>query len=160
MRRITLAFLGTLSLLVLLFSYRTSLGNGVSALPAQQAHVVTGGGSSTAATGSGGSGPDPSTAAGAGTPVVADGSVENTPHGPVQVRVTVQGGRITDVSALQYPTGERRSVQINAVALPQLRTEVIDAQGARVSAISGATETTEGYTASLQAALDAAHFGA
>lgn len=40
------------------------------------------------------------------------------------------------------------------VTLPQLR-----AQSARVDTVGGATVTSDGYLESLQAALDAAHFG-
>jgi uncharacterized protein with FMN-binding domain len=36
---------------------------------------------------------------------------------------------------------------------------VLQAQNANVDAVSGATVTSGGYRASLQAALDAAHFG-
>lgn len=189
MRRITLAVLSTLAVLVLLLSYRTSLGGGVAAQPAQQAHLVTGSG--TAATSSG-QGPDPATgdpitppagsAAGssgsdpsassaapsskaptgkvASTPTVVDGSTEMTRYGPVQVRVTIAAGRITDVTAVQYPTAERRDQEINTYALPQLRSEVLSAQSAQVDVVSGATFTTEGYLASLQSALDVAHFKA
>jgi uncharacterized protein with FMN-binding domain len=58
---------------------------------------------------------------------------------------------------LQQPTDARRSQEINAFALPQLRAETLAAQSARIDAVSGATYTTEGYQASLQSALDAAH---
>ena len=187
MRRITLAVLSTLAVLVLLLSYRTSLGGGVAAQPAQQAHVVTGDGASTTTTTTG-QGPDPptgdpttpagssgsasaapaapstraarSTSAPSATHTVVDGSTEMTRYGPVQVRVTISGGRITDVKAVQYPTGERRDQEINAFALPQLRSEVLSAQSARVDVVSGATFTTAGYLASLQSALDVAHFRA
>jgi uncharacterized protein with FMN-binding domain len=76
----------------------------------------------------------------------------------VQVQVSVAGGRITDVRALTYPSGNGHDTAINAYALPQLRQEVLTAQSAQVDAISGATVTSDGYRESLQAALDAAHF--
>jgi uncharacterized protein with FMN-binding domain len=79
--------------------------------------------------------------------------------GPVQVRVTVAQGRIADVTAIQYPNGNSRDQQINASALPRLRSWVLAAQSAHIDVVSGATVTSDGYIQSLQAALDAAHFG-
>jgi uncharacterized protein with FMN-binding domain len=185
LRRITLAILSTVAVLVLLFSYRTSLGGGAAAQPAERAHVVSG--STASSTGQGpdptqpgqaGSAPGASPTAGtlgtapaatsppvtagtaAGATTVVDGDSEMTRYGPVQVRVTITGGRITDVTAIQYPTAERRDLEINSFALPQLRTEVLAAQSAQVDVVSGATFTTEGYLSSLQSALDAAHFAA
>ena len=90
--------------------------------------------------------------------ITVDGAQEMTRYGVVQVQVTIAGGRITDVSTLQYPDRESRDVEINSYAIPQLRAEVIAAQSAKVDAVSGATYTSEGYLASLQAALDAAGF--
>ncbi|WP_432839110.1 FMN-binding protein [Dactylosporangium sp. CA-092794] len=132
MRRITLWLLSTVAALVLLFSYRTSVGSsgGTTAAP-----VI----------------------ADAAAGKTYDGSVAQTRWGPVQVRITVDGGRITDVVAVQYPDNNRRDQQINDYALPQLRTEVLQAQGADIDAVSGATVTSDGYKESLQAALDAAH---
>ena len=68
--------------------------------------------------------------------------------------------RITDVTAVQYPSDQRRSQQINAMALPELRSQALAAQSARIDGVSGATLTTEGYVASLQSALDVLHFAA
>lgn len=85
------------------------------------------------------------------------GSVVSTPYGNVQVKVVISGGKITDVVALQYPNGHE-SDQINAAAIPTLRSEVLKAQSAKVNTVSGATWTTQGYTQSLQSALDQAGF--
>ncbi|MEQ1736512.1 MAG: FMN-binding protein [Rhodoglobus sp.] len=84
------------------------------------------------------------------------GSTVNTRFGPVQVQVTVSGGAITDVTALQLTNADGRSVQISNRAAPILRSEVLAAQSARVSTVSGATYTTQGYLKSLQSALDQA----
>lgn len=81
------------------------------------------------------------------------GSVVQIPFGDVQVQVTVTGGRITDVVTLQMPSGGR-SGQIAAYAAPQLRSEVLSAQSARVDTVSGATYTSTGYLSSLQSALN------
>ena len=85
------------------------------------------------------------------------GSVVQTRFGPVQVQITVQAGKITDVSALRLTDAERKSVQISNRAAPLLRAEVLQAQSANVQTISGATVTSDAYLNSLQAAIDAAN---
>lgn len=81
------------------------------------------------------------------------GKPEDVHYGTVQVRVTLSAGRITDVQAVQLPSGGRSS-EIAAYAAPRLRTEVLTAQSARIDMISGATYTSEGYARSVQSALD------
>ena len=95
----------------------------------------------------------PAAAAGA-----VNGSVVDTRFGPVQVSVAISNGTITDVRALQSPNDERRSVSINARALPLLHDEVIAAQNAQIDGVSGATVTSGAYEQSLQAALDEAGY--
>ena len=202
MRRITLAIVSTLAALVLLFSYRTSLGDpgpgGTAARPASEARVLDPGAPATTAStaaSTGGSGDDPDqitapdtrsdttstdpTPAPGGTaappptppaastapttPTTADaqtvqGAEEMTRYGAVQVVVTISGGSISDVQAVQYPDRERRDQEINSVAIPELRNQVLSAQSANVAGVSGATYTTQGYLASVQSALDAAGF--
>lgn len=84
------------------------------------------------------------------------GSVINTSYGPVQVSVTLSHGRITTVKALRTPSDRPRSQQIAADAVPRLTREALSAQSAHIDAVSGATYTSEGYTRSLQSALDRA----
>ncbi|MCQ8187663.1 FMN-binding protein [Streptomyces rugosispiralis] len=84
------------------------------------------------------------------------GSVINTSYGPVQVSVTLSNGRITAVKALRTPFDRPRSQQIAADAVPRLTQEALSAQSAHIDAVSGATYTSEGYTRSLQSALDKA----
>jgi uncharacterized protein with FMN-binding domain len=100
----------------------------------------------------------PPTTVALAAPVVADGNTEMTQYGPIQVRVTVTGGKITDVQAVQYPDQTSTDQQINSQAIPALRDQVISAQSAHVDGVSGATYTTQGYLTSLQSALDAAKF--
>jgi uncharacterized protein with FMN-binding domain len=88
---------------------------------------------------------------------VFDGSVEQNRYGPVQVRITVQGGRITDVQAVQLPSDRARSQRISDIAGPILRQEALQAQSARIDVVSGATYTSTGYARSLQRAIDAAN---
>jgi uncharacterized protein with FMN-binding domain len=83
------------------------------------------------------------------------GRPEDVGYGIVQVRVTLTSGRITDVRAVQLPSGGRSS-EITAYAAPQLRSEVLAAQAASIDTVSGASFTSEGYAKSVQSALDAA----
>ncbi len=84
------------------------------------------------------------------------GPVEQIPFGNVQVQVTVQGGKVVDVQALQLPTAHARSQQIGQYASPILRQEALQAQSAQINLVSGATYTSEAYAQSLQGALDQA----
>jgi uncharacterized protein with FMN-binding domain len=84
------------------------------------------------------------------------GNTVNTQFGPVQVKITVQAGKLTDVTPLQLTTDGGRSVQISNYAAPILRSEVLAAQSANVSSVGGATYTSQGYLSSLQSALDKA----
>jgi len=79
---------------------------------------------------------------------------EETRYGVVQVKVTLSAGRITDVSTVELSATDPHSEQINAEAVPELRSEVLSAQSAQIDGVSGATFTSEGYEASLQSALD------
>ncbi|MBV9096266.1 MAG: FMN-binding protein [Streptosporangiaceae bacterium] len=78
-------------------------------------------------------------------------------YGLLDVKVTVTGTRITDVSVPSLQTAEPTSQQISEQAIPVLRSEVLSAQGAGIDAVSGATFTSEAYAQSLQAALDRLH---
>jgi uncharacterized protein with FMN-binding domain len=80
----------------------------------------------------------------------------DTRYGPVQLRVTLTGGKLTKVDVLQYPSDSNRDEEINAYALPQLNQEAIAAGNAHIDSVSGATYTSDGYTRSLQSALDQA----
>ena len=84
------------------------------------------------------------------------GPVIETQYGPVQVRVTMTGARLTDVEALQLPSDRSRSVSISQYAGPRLRLEALRAQSANINLISGASYTSQGYADSLQGALDQA----
>ncbi|MFD4263950.1 FMN-binding protein [Streptomyces sp. NPDC058534] len=92
--------------------------------------------------------------AGQGTQVLT-GDVAQTQYGPVQVRVTISGGRITDAETLQAPKGGR-SDQVTADAVPKLDQAAVTAGTADIDAVSGATYTSAGYKQSLQSALDRA----
>ena len=89
------------------------------------------------------------------TGAVTSGPVVQTRWGPVQVAAEISAdGRLCDVEALQYPDGDRKSLMINSRALPVLGARAVAAQSASFQAVSGATVTSQGYRASLQAILD------
>jgi len=98
------------------------------------------------------------TSNGTTTAATYDGAAVQTRFGTVQVQVAIQGGKITEVTALQLTDAERKSAQISSRAAPILRSEVLQAQSADVQTVGGATVTSDAYLTSLQAALDAAHF--
>ncbi|WP_330345745.1 FMN-binding protein [Streptomyces longwoodensis] len=93
--------------------------------------------------------------AAAGAARTVTGAVAQTQYGPVQVRVTVSGGRITAADAVQAPKGGE-SDQKTALAVPRLNREAVAAGSADIDSVSGATYTSEGYKKSLQSALDRA----
>lgn len=107
--------------------------------------------------GGAGSGSGATSAPGKARSGTYDGSVAQTRFGPVQVRITVSGGKLTDVQALQVPNNNHHDVEINSYAVPILRDEALAAQSAQIDTVSGATYTSDGYRESLQAAIDAAH---
>ncbi|WP_394552911.1 FMN-binding protein [Agromyces sp. MMS24-JH15] len=147
-----------------------SLGSGTGATGATSG--ATGGDGSSAgastdasADASSGAASDASTDASAQAPSVAAssdgvfaGATVSTRFGDVQVQVTISGGAITDVTALRLTDHDGRSVSISNRAAPILRDEVLQAQAASVSLVSGATYTSAAYLQSLQAALDEAGF--
>ncbi|MEU5692412.1 FMN-binding protein [Actinosynnema sp. NPDC020468] len=133
MTRIVMFVLGTITALVLLFGYHTSTSGALST----SGVVVQG-----------------PAAAGAGQ--VFTGASADTRWGPVQVRITVDGGKVTDVQVVVYPDENPKDRDINARALPILVREALAAQNADIDVVSGATVTSDGYTRSLQSALDQA----
>jgi uncharacterized protein with FMN-binding domain len=97
-------------------------------------------------------------AQGSGNAQALTGDVAQTQYGPVQVRVTVAGGKITKAEAVQAPKGGR-SDQITSSSVPRLNQAAVAAGNAQIDAVSGATYTSAGYKKSLQSALDKAPAG-
>jgi uncharacterized protein with FMN-binding domain len=139
-RRVILAIAGTAVALVLLLTFKTST------------QPAAPGSSPAAAAGS----PTPGGPGSGGAAKTVTGKAWPTIYGPVQVRVTVSGGRVTAVTATEYPTGTSRDAQINAFAIPELNAETLKAGDAGIDTVSGATYTSQGYRGSLQSALDQA----
>ena len=84
------------------------------------------------------------------------GPVADAFYGNIQVQATIQNGKITGVTFLQYPDDRPNSVAINRQAMPYLKQEAIQAQSAHVDGISGATDTSQAFVQSLSAALSQA----
>ncbi|WP_405798045.1 FMN-binding protein [Streptomyces longwoodensis] len=155
LRRVVLASAGTVSAFVLLLSLKPhGLPEPAAApAPAPSSSVGAGASGGSGSSGSGSTGSGGGSAS--GTRTVTGESVQ-TRWGPVQVRVTLSGGKITDVTAVTYPQDNPRDQQISSYALPELRSEALRTQSADIDTVSGATYTSDGYRESLQSALDAA----
>ena len=165
MKKIVYAILATVSGLVLLFSYRTSLGESVSESPIVDTTSTSSSSSSTSSGSSAGPSSGSSIDSGtsgstANTSGLVDGTYTgqaiSTRFGPVRVAITVSAGAITDVAVPEYPNTDRRDQEINARALPRLVSETLRAQSADVDMVTGATYTSRGYIQSLQSAIDEA----
>jgi uncharacterized protein with FMN-binding domain len=178
MKKIIYAVLATISGLVLVFSYRTSLdavqpiavtdpaaptGTATTTTPSttddesseSSSDDETAEGSWSNSSGSTSSGTTATTASGM-TDGTYTGGAANTRYGPVQVQITVSGGVIADVQVTEYPHSDRRDQEINQRALPILVSETTQTQSSRIDMVSGATYTSQGYIASLQSAIDQA----
>lgn len=98
------------------------------------------------------------------TPVQSDkykngeytGDIFDALYGNIQVKVVIDGGKITDVQFLDYPQDRKTSIEINTNAMPILKSEAISAQNANVDIVSGATATSEAFIQSLHSALNKA----
>ncbi|GAB3887646.1 FMN-binding protein [Kibdelosporangium lantanae] len=142
MRRITIAIAATITVVVLLFSYRTSTNQGTAAVRPSRTQQ---------------SAQAQAQAAAGGTDGTFTGDAVDTRYGPVQVRITLSGGKITSAQAVRVPDETSRDVRINNAAVPILVQETLQAQSTQIDTVSGATYTSEGYAQSLQSAIDAAH---
>jgi uncharacterized protein with FMN-binding domain len=162
MRRVALALISTVAGLVILLSFKTH--SAVSTPPAAIGNTGTDSGGSTGTGGStsssssaaSSSAPSSSSASGSSAAKTVTGDAVDTRYGPVQVQITVRSGKITKVTAVEYPANDPRDQEINSYAIPQLDQEVLSAQSGQIDSISGATFTSEGYIGSLQSALDKA----
>jgi uncharacterized protein with FMN-binding domain len=161
MRRVILAICATAVGLVLLLSFKTHTQTAApgtspaaalgSPSPGPSGTTASTGTASTAGGTSGQTAP-----ASTGAAKTVTGAAWPTIYGPVQVRVTVKAGKLSAVTAVEYPTGTPRDYQINTFAIPQLNAEALAAGSAKIDTVSGATYTSGGYVGSLQNALDKA----
>jgi len=166
MRRVALAFLGTITALVMLLSFKThatSLASPPAAISTPTPGASSGSTSAAAASGSTGSSSAKSSSAksssaassSAATKTVTGDAVD-TRFGPVQVTITVSNGKITSATAVEYPQSNPRDAEINSYAIPILQQESVGQSSANLDMVSGATYTSDGYLQSLQSALDKA----
>jgi uncharacterized protein with FMN-binding domain len=72
-------------------------------------------------------------------------------YGFVQVKITVENGKITDAQAVKSPTG--RNDRYTQMSVPLLRERTLSAQSANISGVSGASFTSYGWYTSLVSAL-------
>lgn len=85
---------------------------------------------------------------------VVTGPSVKTDYGAVQVQVTVDHARITEVRAVKLPHGNQLDIQLSAMADRKLSAAAIAGQTGDLDMVSQATVTSGGYVQSLQAALD------
>ena len=79
------------------------------------------------------------------------GDSVNVRYGNVQVKITVENGKITDAQAVQAPSG--RNDRWTQMAVPILRQQTLQAQSANINGASGASFTSYGWYTSLVSAL-------
>jgi uncharacterized protein with FMN-binding domain len=164
MRRSTAAAVGTLTGAALIVGVRLSVTPPAAPAAAPAADVAdnsTPSPTASAAGKSSGSGKSSSSGKSSGSAKktgLKDGDIQGKKvqyaYGAIQVTLKIDGGSITDVAATYPVTGN--SATINPAAIPKLKQEVLQAQSAKIAAVSGATYTTQAYLSSLQSALDAA----
>ena len=152
MRRVILAVTGTIAGLVALLSFK-------SHAPSLSAAATsgTGAGSSSSSSSSSvpGEFPTGSQAASLSAGETAlTGQVADTVYGPVQVQLILRNTKIIKVAVLQQPTTTIHDIQIGQFAFPELISETLKAQSAKIDTVSGASYTSQGYIQSLQSALD------
>ena len=94
---------------------------------------------------------DPSAAPTNAAPETFTGDAVTMRYGIVQVKITVQGGKIVDAQAVQAPTGSNDRYTQKAV--PVLRERTIAAQSANIQGVSGASFTSYGWYTSLASAI-------
>ncbi|MBO9567814.1 MAG: FMN-binding protein [Cellulomonas iranensis] len=183
MRRILLSIVTTVSGVVLLLQYPTSLDRSAGTADVTAAGTTTTGttggapsagspagsdrAGSASASSSGSSGSSSGTSGGssgtssggssAGTGLTDGRYTASTSmrYGTVSVTVTVSGGRVTAASGSQ-DSQDGHSRQVSSAALPTLDDEATTAGSASIAMASHATFTSEAYAQSLQAALDQA----
>ncbi|MEV0965714.1 FMN-binding protein [Streptomyces sp. NPDC049910] len=113
-----------------------------------------------AASQAGGAPPPASAPAGSGAVPAGGATVlgdeADTQFGPVQVELTLSGGRITGARAVKVPGTDANSRKIAESSVPKLNQAAVAAQSAEIDTVSGATYTSQGYIRSLQSALDKA----
>jgi uncharacterized protein with FMN-binding domain len=73
--------------------------------------------------------------------------------GTLQLKLTIQGGTIIAVDALQMPAHRKRSVELSEMSKPILLSEAIKSQKAAVNIVSAATLTSIAFQNAMTSAL-------
>lgn len=158
MRRVIFAIVTTASAVVFLLSFKThSTPAAATSPPSASASPTAGASASTGTTSAGASATSGTSSSSASSSAKTyTGDEAQTIYGPVQVKITVKNGKVAVAEAIEYPNNDPRDAQINSYAIPALNSEAVAASSARIDTVSGATYTSQGYTSSLQSALDKA----
>ncbi len=98
--------------------------------------------------------PNQATTPTANTQQVITGDAVSFQYGTVQVKVTLNGTTITDITTLIAPGGSFQPYTDRAI--PDMKSKIIAAQSTSVAAASGATFTSNAYAQSVQSALNKA----
>jgi uncharacterized protein with FMN-binding domain len=157
MRRAVIATVATAAGLVLLLGYKAGT-------PTKAQKVAVSGGAAGTTTVPGGT---TSTSTPSATTPTAPGAVRTGQanytgqlvdynYGDIQVAITIEQSRISNVSVVQNNAVDGRSQMINAEAVPVLEQEAVSAQGVNIDVVSGATYTSNAFAQSLQSALQKA----
>jgi uncharacterized protein with FMN-binding domain len=159
MKRAPWVLSGTAAGLVAVIGYHTAIPQAA----ASTSSGVTGatlasGGSSSSSTASGSSHTatkhTSTKRAGAETTRSAVGSDVQYQYGDIELKVTMTGAKITEVSVVKEDITDPHSQQIDEYAVPELRSQALSAQSAQLDGVSGASYTSAAYEQSLQSALD------
>ncbi len=158
MRRVIFAIVTTASAVVFLLSFKThSTPAAATSPPSASASPTAGASAATGTTSAGASATSGTSSSSASSSAKTyTGDEAQTIYGPVQVKITVKNGKVAGAEAIEYPNNDPRDAQINSYAIPALNSEAVAASSARIDTVSGATYTSQGYTSSLQSALDKA----
>jgi uncharacterized protein with FMN-binding domain len=74
-----------------------------------------------------------------------DGDYVSSKHrlmwGELRIKISVHGGQITGVQALEFPDHRSQSLYLSQMAIPVLGSEVIKSQKSQVDVVSSATDT-------------------
>lgn len=85
-----------------------------------------------------------------------DGDAIRFKFGTAQVEIVVSGGVITEVRALQLPTGGGYTRRVTTFFQSQIPARMVADQGWKISNVGGATYTSRAYSQSLQSAINQA----
>jgi len=156
MKRAPLVLTGTAAGLVAVIGYHT-------AVPQASASASSSSGTGASTINIGGSSSTSKSTAATKTTTTAR-SVETTrsavgsdieyQYGDIELKVTMTAGKITDVTVVKQDVDDSHSAQINRYALPELRSEALQAQSAKIDGVSGASYISAAYEQSLQSAID------